>query len=58
VGDGGERDAVFLVPAGEELPEALAAKREVGEAVAYVCRGMECSLPIGEVEEFRRAMGA
>ena len=40
-----------------DLPEALAARRAVGDAVAYVCRGMECSLPIGEVERFRERMG-
>ncbi|MBI5488836.1 MAG: thioredoxin domain-containing protein [Deltaproteobacteria bacterium] len=57
-GDGGERDAVFVIPAGEELPEALAAKRPLGDAVAYVCRGMNCSLPLSDLEAFRRAWEA
>jgi len=34
-----------------DLPAALAAKRCEGEVIAYVCRGMSCSAPIGSLTE-------
>jgi uncharacterized protein len=33
------------------LPPALADKKPVGDAVAYVCRGSVCSAPISDVSE-------
>lgn len=54
-------EMVFAVPGGEDLPEGLA-RREVpprgsGRTVAYVCRGLECGLPIETREGLREELG-
>jgi uncharacterized protein YyaL (SSP411 family) len=46
------RRLVFSVPAdAADLPPALAEKRAAQDTVAYVCRGMSCSAPIGSLEQ-------
>jgi hypothetical protein len=49
------RDAAFVIPAGEHLPEELAVRTPRDEAVAYVCEGVRCSPPYTDLEAFRAA---
>jgi hypothetical protein len=43
---------VFAIPEDAVLPPALAAKSSSDSAVAYVCRGMQCSPPISSASEW------
>ncbi len=38
------------------LPPALAAKRAAADTVAYVCTGMACSAPLGDLSEIAREL--
>jgi uncharacterized protein YyaL (SSP411 family) len=43
---------IFAIPSGAEgLPPALAAKRPLDGTVAYLCTGMACSAPMGNLRE-------
>src|SRR6202795_331537 len=43
---------IFAIPSGAEgLPPALAAKRALNGTVAYLCTGMTCSAPMGNLRE-------
>jgi uncharacterized protein YyaL (SSP411 family) len=43
---------IFAIPSGAEgLPPALAAKRAMDTTVAYLCTGMTCSAPLGNLLE-------
>jgi uncharacterized protein YyaL (SSP411 family) len=43
---------IFAIPSGTEgLPPALAAKRAMDGTVAYLCTGMACSAPMGNLRE-------
>ena len=53
------RRLVFAIPDdAAELPPALAEKRAAQDTVAYVCRGMTCSAPIGTLEDLVRELTA
>jgi hypothetical protein len=43
---------VFAIPEDAVLPPALAAKSSSDSAVAYVCKGMQCSPPISSASEW------
>ncbi len=48
---------VFAIPDdAAELPPALAAKHAAAQTVAYVCTGMTCSAPLGELNEVAREL--
>jgi uncharacterized protein YyaL (SSP411 family) len=48
---------IVAVPAGaQRLPEALASKKALGGAVAYVCRGMTCSPPVTALAQLVREL--
>jgi hypothetical protein len=47
---------IFAIPAGEDLPPQLAAKRAGAATVAYLCTGMTCSAPLENFEEISRAL--
>jgi hypothetical protein len=48
---------IVAVPAGaQRLPEALASKKALGGAVAYVCRGMTCSPPVDTLGNLLRLL--
>ncbi|HEY2782569.1 MAG TPA: thioredoxin domain-containing protein [Steroidobacteraceae bacterium] len=47
---------IFAIPAAEELPPALAAKRAGAATVAYLCSGMTCSAPLENFAEISRAL--
>ena len=47
---------IFAIPADAELPPALAAKRALGETVAYLCTGMTCSAPLTSFQELSRSL--
>jgi uncharacterized protein len=53
------RRMLVAIPGGEAgLPEALGAKKPRERAVAYLCRGMACSAPIGSLGELVRELRA
>jgi hypothetical protein len=47
---------IFAIPSDAELPPALAAKRPINEAVAYLCTGMTCSAPLTDFQEVLRSL--
>jgi hypothetical protein len=47
---------IFAIPAGEDLPPALAAKRAGAATLAYLCTGMTCSAPLENFAEISRAL--
>jgi uncharacterized protein len=47
---------IFAIPAGEELPPALAAKGAGAATAAYLCTGMTCSAPLTNVADISRAL--
>jgi uncharacterized protein YyaL (SSP411 family) len=50
---------IFAIPRdAAELPPALAAKRATAGTVAYVCTGMTCSAPLGDLSEIARELDA
>ena len=53
------RRLVVAIPADEPgLPEALDAKKPRERAVAYLCRGMSCSAPLGSLGELVRELNS
>jgi hypothetical protein len=40
----------------EGLPEMLATKAPLGDAVAYICTGTTCSAPVDSLEDLDRAL--
>jgi len=53
------RRLVFAIPSdATNLPAALADKKAQQGTVAYLCRGMTCSAPIGSLEELGAALRA
>jgi uncharacterized protein YyaL (SSP411 family) len=49
--------SIFAIPRdAAELPPALAAKRAAAGTVAYVCTGMTCSAPLGDLNEVAREL--
>jgi uncharacterized protein YyaL (SSP411 family) len=48
---------IVTVPSGaRNLPAALASKKALGGAVAYVCRGMTCSPPVPTLAQLVREL--
>jgi hypothetical protein len=47
---------VFTIPDDADLPDALAARANLAEVTAYLCRGTECSAPITERAAFEAAL--
>jgi uncharacterized protein YyaL (SSP411 family) len=48
---------IFAVPReAADLPRAIAEKRATADTVAYACRGMTCSAPLGNLSEIEREL--
>jgi uncharacterized protein YyaL (SSP411 family) len=47
---------IFAIPSDAELPPALASKRPSETTVAYLCTGMTCSAPLGNLEDLTRTL--
>ncbi|MGD8965347.1 MAG: thioredoxin domain-containing protein, partial [Gammaproteobacteria bacterium] len=49
---------VYAIPAGQPLPEPLAAKTGGDSPVAYVCRGTVCSSPVTSLSDLASELRA
>lgn len=50
------RRMIFAIPAGAELPPALADKAARDTPVAYLCQGMSCSAPLTDLASIVREL--